>query len=143
MEKWVSRRLSFQQKRSFMQDLASFPEIYQAARYIDTLSDVLPKGIADFFRCHARPLPGCLFVLPSEDVYSLIQKLFNPSIKEDVVFMKELSKKAAVIFRLLSAFQIETSMPYPFKEIFGKLIFLSRKPFQNDGEASSSPKFSL
>ena len=52
--------------------------------------------------------------------------------------MKELSEKAPVIFRLLSAFQIETSMPYSFKQLFGKLIFLSRKPFQNDVEGSSS-----
>ena len=29
-------------------------------------------------------------------------------------------------------------MPYSFKQLFGKLIFLSRKPFQNDGEGSSS-----
>ena len=121
-----------------MQDLASFTEIYEAVQYIDTLFDVLPKGIADFFRCLARPSPVCSYVLPSEDVYSLIDKLFNPSIKEDVVFMKELSEKAPVIFRLLSAFQIETSMPYSFKQLFGKLIFLSRKPFQNDGEGSSS-----
>ena len=29
-------------------------------------------------------------------------------------------------------------MPYAFKQLFGKLILLSRKPFQNDGEASNS-----
>ena len=114
MEKWINRRLSSQQKRSFMQDLASFPEIYEAVQYIDTLFDVLPKGIADFFRCLTRPSPEYLYVLPSEDVYSLIDKIFNPSIKEDIVFKKELSEKAQVIFMLLSAFQIETSMSYAF-----------------------------
>ena len=51
--------------------------------------------------------------------------------------MKELSKKVLVAFRVLSAFQIETSMPYAFKQLFGKLFFFSRKPFQNDGEASN------
>ena len=124
-----------------MQDLASFPEIYEAVQYIDTLFDVLPKGIADFFCCLARTSPVCSSVLHLEDVYSLIDKIFTPSIKEDVIFMKELSEKAPVIFRLLSAFQIETSMPYAFKQLFGKLIFLSRKPFQNDGEASNPENF--
>ena len=141
MEKWINRRLSSHQKRSFMQDLASFPEIYKAVQYIDTLFDALPKGIADFFRCLARPSPVCSYVLPSEDVYNLIDKILTPGIKEDVIFMKELSEKAPVIFRLLSAFQIETSMPYAFKQLFGKLIFLSRKPFQNDGEASNPENF--
>ena len=83
----------------------------------------------------------CSSVLHLEDVYSLIDKIFTPSIKEDVIFMKELSEKAPVIFRLLSAFQIETNMPYAFKQLFGKLIFLSRKPFQNDGEASNPENF--
>ena len=124
-----------------MQDLASFPEIYETVQYIDTLFDALPKGIADFFCCLARPSPVCSYVLPSEDVYSLIDKIFTPSIKEDVIFMKELSEKAPVIFRLLSAFQIETNMPYAFKQLFGKLIFLPRKPFQNDGEASNPENF--
>ena len=112
--------------------------MYEAVQYIDTLFDVLPKGIADFFRCLARPSPVYSYVLPSEDVYSLIDKIFNPSIKEDILFKKELSEKAQVIFRLLSAFQIETSMSYAFNQLFGKLIFLSRRPFENDGEASNS-----
>ena len=141
MQKWINRRLCSQQKRSFMQELASFPEIYEAVQYIDTLFDLLPKGIADLFRCLARPSPVCSYVLPLEDVYGLRDKIFTPSIKEDVIFMKELSEKAPVIFRLLSAFQIETSMPYAFKQLFGKLIFLSRKPFQNDGEASNPENF--
>ena len=138
MEKWIKRRFSSQEKRIFMQYLASFPEIYEAVQYIDTLFDVLPKGIADYFPCLARPSPVWSYVLPSEDVYSLINKIFTPSIKEDVIFMKDLSEKALLIFRLLSAFQIETSTPYTFKQLFGKLIFMSRKPFQNDGEASNS-----
>ena len=134
MEKWIKRRLSSQEKRSFMRDLSSFPEIYEAVQYINTLFDVLPKGIADFFRCLARPSPVCSYVLPLEDVYRLINKIFTPSIKEDVIFIKELGEKASLIFRLLSAFQIETSMPYAFKQ----LIFMSRKPFQNDDEARNS-----
>ena len=80
----------------------------------------------------------CSSVLHLEDVYSLIDKIFTPSIKEDVIFIKELSEKAPVIFRLFSAFQTETSMPYAFKQLFGKLIFLSRKPFQIDGQTSNS-----
>ena len=97
-----------------MQELASFPEIYEAVQYIDTLFDLLPKGIADLFRCLARPSPVCSYVLPLEDVYGLRDKIFTPSIKEDVIFIKELSEKAPVIFRFLSAFQIETSMPCAF-----------------------------
>ena len=55
MEKSIIVRLCFQQKRSSMQDLASFPEINEALEYIDTFFDVLRKRIADFLRCLARP----------------------------------------------------------------------------------------
>ena len=121
-----------------MQNLASFPEINEAVEYIDTFFDVLRKRIADFFRCLARPSTMSSQVLSSEDAYSLIDYIFNPSIKEDVIFIKELGEKVPVILRLLPAFQIETSMPYAFKQLLGKLIFFSRKPFQNDGKASNS-----
>ena len=80
----------------------------------------------------------CLYVVPSEDAYSLMDKIFNRSMKEDVLLMKEFNEQTPVIFRFLSAFEIETNMPLAFRKLFGKLMFLSRKPFQNDGESTNS-----
>ena len=67
-----------------------------------------------------------------------MDKIFNRSMKEDVLLMKELNEKTPVIFRFLSAFEFETNMPLSFKKLLGKLKFLSRKPFQNDGESTNS-----
>ena len=79
-----------------------------------------------------------IYYQKEEQIFVVRDKIFKPSIKRDIMFMKELSKKAPVVFRIFSVFQIETSIPYAFKQLFVKLIFLSRKPFQNNGEASNS-----
>ena len=112
-----------------MEEISSYPEIYEAIVFVNSYFNVLPKGINDFFRCLSRASPVCSYVFPSEEVYTMVDKLFTEGIKHDIAFTKKLSEKAPIIHQLLIAFQVESRLPLAFKQLLGKLIAKSKTPF--------------
>ena len=99
----------------------------------------LPKEIKKFFVILARPSPVCSLIKPCEEMFKLLDRLFENNIKRDLVYMKQLHVSSPIFYEILTCI-FEPKLPIAWKPLIKYLIVKSLVPFnQSRALADSLP----
>ena len=127
---WCKGKINTASLYALQAAVSEYKEIHEAFIWTNKkYPSKQPRGIKDFFLCLSKPSPVCSYLYPSEECFSLLEKLFIVGVKSQVSTMRDLHNKLPIFFDLLTSMEDQSSLPFDWKPVAYKLMQLAGQPF--------------
>ena len=137
--KWCQQPTKSIELLKLKQSLQPFYEIYDVLLWcLECFPVRLPKEIKKFFVVLARPSPICSLIYLSEEMFRLMDRLFEENIKRDVAYMEQLHMFSPIFYDILTSI-FEPRLPIVWKPLIKYLITKSLVPFNQSRALADTP----
>ena len=131
LKKWCSHPAKPSELSKLKEILQPFHQIYDVFTWsLESFPARLPKEIKRFFVSLAQPSPVCSLIPPCEEMFKLLDRLFEENIKRDVAYMEQLHLSLPIFHQILTCI-FESRLPIVWKPLVKYLVIKALNPFNN------------